>query len=382
VGISKIKANCFMLKAKLLQTISGNALNSLLGFLCLIIIQRTATPEITESYIRISNYALVLFPFIEFGISTYVASSKDLYSRTLKLQLALTVAALVLAGIVAQYIDLGYEILATCLGIYAARSASAKYQRNQAWIQFNLINLTQNVARFSAILLLLLFGAKEKYVYGVVLAGLTAGALVYGFSRNIKITYGDFSRVDWGFLNHYGIACVIAIAMRLDLMVVDYLLTEQDFVAYGLMFQISLVLPMFTNALMAVYLVNHIEAEKIVHPIKAALILAVVAIPLYKLVEALAKIVFSITEPEYITAGVLIMLSGLGGLYYTKYEALFYKNDARKVLGLKLAQATIIGVSYPLMILTDWRSVILPALCVFLSRFYAWGYIYGTHKPH
>lgn len=363
---------------KIAQTITGNAFNSAMGFLCLLIIQRHFEISTTESYIRIINYTLILLPLIEFGITTHTASTPTLTKNTTRLQAALFAITIIALFLLSSQITLAQEIIVVCIGLYSSKLTSVRYQRNQKWLQFNTTNSTQNATRLAILAYLLATNQESQAIKYITYSSIATGIICLLISSRQKLNYSEEQRIDWGFLKHYAIGCIIALAMRLDLIIIDSLLTTKDFVAYGLALQLSLIFPIATNALMAVYLVNETKHPIPRHPIKAIAAITIISPIIYLITDFTLKHLFGISSTEYTLCGVALIACGLGGIYYTPYEANLYKTDPTKVLILKATQAIIIGLAYPAIKIGISESTLIVASFVLLSRIYAWSYLYAN----
>lgn len=365
---------------KIAQTITGNAFNSAVGFLCLLIIQNFASINTTESYIRIINYTLIILPLIEFGISTYTTSTPTITRATIRLQIWLFTISIAGLFYLSKSTVLANEILLVCAGLYGTRLAALRYQRTQNWLAFNVANSVQNLTRLLAIAGLLAIDYENKLTIAIAFTSVATGVLSFVVSKNQTLEYSDNKNIDWSFSKHYAIGCIIALAMRLDLIIIDNLLSDKDFIAYGLILQISLIFPIITNALMAVYLVNNAKQPITKHPLMAISALIIASPLIYYVVNITLKHLFNLNSIEYTLCGVALIACGLGGIYYTPHEANLYKSDPTKILILKIIQTAIIAASYPIIKIGIGESTIIVAGFVLLSRIYAWSYLYANQR--
>lgn len=365
---------------KIAQTITGNAFNSAIGFLCLLAIQNFANTNTTESYIRVVNYTLIILPLIEFGTGTYITSTPAITRTTIKLQTWLFTITLISLFYLSRNIPLANEIMLTCAGLYGTRLAALRYQRTQNWLAFNVTNSTQNLTRLIITLSLLATDRESQLIKTIAFTSIATGIVSFVISKNQKLEYSDKNNIDWDFSKHYAIACIIALAMRLDLIIIDNLLTRKDFIAYGLILQMSLIFPLITNALMAVYLVNNTKQSTTKHPLITILALIIASPLMYYAVHITLELLFDINSVEYTLCGVALIACGLGGIYYTPHEANLYKSEPTKILFLKIIQTSIIATSYLTIKIGVSESPLIVAGFVLLSRIYAWSYLYANQR--
>jgi hypothetical protein len=367
---------------KILQTITGNVINSAIGFLCLLVMHSYFEINTIEQYIKIINYTLILLPLIEFGISTHTASSPTLTKNTTRLQTALFAITIITLFSSSSQIALAKEILLVSIGLYCTKLASVRYQRTQKWLVFNGVNSTQNATRLAVLACLLVTNQESQAIKLITYSSLATGIICLIISGRQRLSYSEDQSIDWGFLKHYAIGCIIALAMRLDLIIIDSLLATKDFVAYGLILQLSLIFPIATNALMAVYLVNEAKRPTPIHPIKVIAVLTIASPIIYFLASLALKQLFGINGVEYTLCILALIACGLGGIYYTPHEANIYKTNPTKVIILKATQATIIGLAYPTIKIGLSESTLTVAGFVLLSRIYAWSYLYANQTTY
>jgi len=341
----------------------------------MVLVSRLYEPATVADYLRLVNYSLILLPFIDLGRATYVASSPSANSEKINSLWLISGGVFIPLLLIAPHIALYAAILAY------SRYVAAIAQRGNKWVEYSVLNLLPNLGRLVSVVLVWYSNLENMLIEAVIAFGtifiLTGRMILCSDSK--KDVQPVNNKAD-SLFHHAAIGIIIALAMRIDLLVFDIYFSENQFVEYGLVFQLILVVPLFTNALINFSMVNSVSNKKLHHPIRVVLMLIVVSPLVYFTIHAVTEFLYYELTVEILITGVFVAMAAAGGLYYSSFEGQMYKNEPRTLMQMKVIQLCVLSLMVPIYYFEITDSTICVGILVFLSRFYAWLVIYVKHS--
>ena len=353
----------------------GSVATSVLGFICLLFVTHFYDKGVLADYIRLINYSLILLPIVDLGRGTYIASSEILCKKNLNyLKFFSIIGALIIC-----IFDI--KIASYVIVLAIIRYLSARQQRRNRWIAFGTINIIPNLVRILVIVGLLIYDGPMSLTETIIIASLVATVCLVFFDKADQPLQSERDRVDFQtILPHTLIGIIIGIAMRLDLVIVDWFFSEELYVEYGVVFQLILIIPLITNALINYAMVNNIPKQTMISPVKVVAGFIVISPLVFFLIDVITKILFfELGNVVVITSG-LVLFGALGGVYYSKLEGAMYKSQPQRLLINKFIQLGIIAIPLPFYFFGLLNSIIYVGGFVFLSRLYMWFVIYAENN--
>ena len=353
----------------------GGVATSVLGFICLLFVTHFYDKGVLADYIRLINYSQILWPIVDLGRGTYIASSEVLYKKNLNyLNFFSIIGALVIC-----IFDIKIALYVIVLAI--VRYLCAKQQRRNRWITFGAINIIPNLVKILVIIGLLMVDGPMILTEAIIIASLVVAICLVFFDKADQPLQSEGDRVDFQtILPHIFIGIIIGIAMRLDLVIIDWFFSEELYIEYGVVFQLILIIPLITNAFINYAMVNNIQKQTMISPVRLVAGFIVISPLVFFLIDVITKILFfELSDIVVITSG-LVLYGALGGVYYSRLEGAMYKTQPQWLLINKFIQLAIIAIMIPFYYFGMLNSIIYVGGFVFLSRLYMWVIIYAENN--
>lgn len=368
------------------KILGSNVLAASLSLIVLILFEKVLTLSVFKDYIFATNMILMAIPMFELGAINYISSREkltvsDVFNRRLA---SFTVLAVVIAIITFMKVDpIWFAILVTSYLISQVKINSAMMQYSGQWTNYAKVVFSLQALRFLGAIILIYFGLTSNIFIILLLIFSAFGSFVYSYKQvNICKLSKTAEKSTKDFKFYLMISLVVAIAMRGDQFIIEKYLSEELYVTYALAFQLSMLFPMLTGALISYYITkSEFTATSGTILCFIMIFLILMYLPLAHLIDRVAELVL---DNAFIGLGsitAIFIITHVTGLFFIKNETYITRKSPQKILSLKLVQMILVlSGSYFSIVQGDLRYC---AVLVYASRMLGWGYCYYVvHKTN
>jgi len=400
------------MKNTIIKVFSSNIVAAAFGFLTTLILSRTLNVEEFGRFSLILNTASILQILITFGFgnAVIIKANQDkgkvddplflphsVFFPFYKISILIILIPVVL--LFSWYYVYSTEeflfLLLTTISLGLISYVLATQQAKEEWNRFIVLNIINNGLKFcfASVFVLASFSLIEpKYSilirFFILFAIVSLVAVLYR-SGQIKDVFlyrfnstVFFDKSYWKLVIPLGITNImIVLSMRIDNLLIEHYLGLKALGIYAVAIHLAMVFPLFTNALMSVYLVkvssdqNNQKNLKNIFQQQKKFVFPVVAVGI--LVAGFSHLIISwLFGIKYVeAAGIfnILLVAYMGGIIFTPIESYFYAYYPKLVMYLKAMQLVIIvSLSIALVPMLQLSAF---ALAIVASRVVGWVYL-------
>ncbi|MBD8514417.1 hypothetical protein IFO68_17185 [Photobacterium sp. CAU 1568] len=383
----------------ILKIFSSNISNAAFAFLATFLVASFATVEVYASYAKIINYGLIFTVLFELGISVFIVVYSDFRNYIFRVTIIYLLSMVLLTIVVVLYYGMTNLTAGLLLGAVMGcfKLITSYHQACGSWNKYSISNSVFSFSRVASVTLVFAFFVVndetvsiESLITVTLFISLLALWLLYLCSfdegeRRVrpKTVIASPIKISWLIKKvspYCWSAVIITLAMRIDIAIADWLLTDVELASYSIAIQIAFVLPLIANSLLSYYLKDNINIKfSLPKIIKKFFICQIAALSIvYILFNILESFVFFGKYPQFDVVGYILVFSFCGGIIFTPYEAKIYNENPRVILKMKICQlVSIVGIS---TFSTITYGMIGLAFGVLISRIFGWIFIYAFYS--
>ena len=342
-------------------------------FLSILLVRFNIPMEGQEQFLKLTNFSLIVLPVFELGCSTVIPTRNFKCKNTFIFFLSF---ASLLYVCLLQFVESGelyFEIITIAYLVGITKLISSLLLSDELWFQYNLVSVLMPMMRFLGVLIYVFSSSDLSIGSILIVASITALiAAVYVALKTGSFSFISGRVVDKSIiLQHFITSLIIALAMRVDQLIVDKFYGPEVFINYSMIFQVTMILPMITNSVFTYFLPSKLAVSASRDLSLLVIVSTLGLIPfLFGLFAYLAPLILNIHDEAIFLCGALISSAALGGIYFGRLEANLYRDDASGIVRLKLIQLTVISTSIGFVYYGF--PVYTVAILIYLSRLIAW----------
>ncbi|NVJ60861.1 MAG: oligosaccharide flippase family protein [Gammaproteobacteria bacterium] len=374
------------------------------GFLSSVILARTMSVEDFGRISLIITLSIISFTMLEFGLGNalvvYVNKRgsglnrfgvfKTILMKYIPVFFLLSIFLVVLYKIIysLSWLEVIVVFLSSCC-FFLHKILLSVNQANGDWTRFNILQSGNTFIKFVCLLLgfalIYLLGETnwlyDSYLYALIVYGITivlVGIFVseiraYKSERVPKAEHSEIRSI----VIPIGLANIlIIIALRFDLLLVAYFLSEKSVGLYHAANTLAMVFPLVTKALMSIALRESAVSERLSflnslkNQNKLIPFLIITAVLVAFSSNILVKLVYGANYEDASTLFVLLTIGYIGGIYFIPLESYFYSHNQSNLLKSKLCVAVVM-LSLGFILVTQIQEVGV-AVAVVTSKVVGW----------
>ncbi|EKO3774788.1 oligosaccharide flippase family protein [Vibrio metschnikovii] len=387
----------------ILKILASNFTNAFFSFASTFLVATYFSVSVYADYAKIINYSLILLIGYELGFSVFVVVKSRL-KLTLTKMFYLYISLLFLVSAILITISVGFEFIndseanllflinLLSFGMAIFKVTATYCQSTGDWNLFSIANSMFSIVRFAVILAVVFLVhyswlelSSNILLYSISLVSIVIAILFQFliFKSGLKFKNCNiFKKKKWVWLlsrvfSFTKIAVVITLAMRIDIVLADFMLSDSELASYAIALQFAFIFPLVANSYFSYYLKEKIDRSFSITQIGKRFIIVqtIVLTSSYIIFNFLERIIFLGKYPDFDVVGYILIFAFCGGIFFTPYEAYLYKKDSSIVFKIKSLQLASILIFSPL--LTFSFSLLGLAFGVLISRVIGWAAIYA-----
>lgn len=401
------------MKKKILSVLFSNIAGAGLGFLLNISLARILNVESYGEISLIFSIVIVLYTLLDFGFNTtqviFYNNNKNNYDSAVLLGviksfyfkwfICITFVSLIAISLLSIKYEFSFMeslcIFSSFMFYSLYRFDVSTFQALGNWNKYNVLNVLNNVIKFSAIMLCVgisfVFVDAESFYPAILLGYFVYSILLYSCSyqyqnekkvsnNKLDVDHKELSKSFYKTLRPLGASsAIVVVIMRIDVFIIEYFMTLRDLAIYFAANSLAMIFPVVTGSLMSFFIQKAAQSDKtyLITLVKQQLKVAKFLPVVFLFFSLLSPLVFGILYPEDYQSGAtiftILLFSHIGGMAFSPIESYFYANRSPVILKLKVFQL-ITAVSMQLLLINP-LGLNGVALAILISRVIGWSYV-------